>query len=63
MPDLRWKGIREAVTMCLSQGLKLKAAGDGIVSLQTPSPGALVPQETVCRVKLSRKPARKIALE
>jgi cell division protein FtsI/penicillin-binding protein 2 len=63
MPDLRGKGIREAVTMCLSQGLKLKAAGDGIVSLQTPSPGALVPQETVCRVKLSREPTRKIALE
>ncbi len=63
MPDLIGKGIREAVTMCAAQGLKLKAAGDGVVSLQNPSPGALVPQETICRVKLSREAIKKIALE
>jgi cell division protein FtsI (penicillin-binding protein 3) len=63
MPDLRGKGIREAVRMCLSQGLKLKAAGDGVVALQNPSPGALVPQETVCHVKLSKEGIKKVALE
>jgi hypothetical protein len=57
------KGIREAVKMCAAQGLKLKAAGDGIVSLQNPSPGALVPQETICRVRLSKMAIRKVALE
>jgi cell division protein FtsI/penicillin-binding protein 2 len=63
MPDLMGKGIREAVKMCAAQGLKLKAAGDGIVSLQNPSPGALVPQETICRVRLSKMAIRKVALE
>jgi len=63
MPDLIGKGIREAVAMCAAQGLKLKAAGDGVVSLQNPSPGALVPQETICRVKLSREAVQKVALE
>lgn len=63
MPDLIGKGIREAVAMCAAQGLKLKAAGDGVVSLQNPSPGALVPQETICRVKLSREALQKVALE
>ncbi len=63
MPDLRGKGIREAVTMCAAQGLKLKAAGDGVVSLQNPSPGALVPQETICRVRLSKEAIKKVALE
>jgi cell division protein FtsI (penicillin-binding protein 3) len=62
MPDLRGKGIREAATMCAAQGLKLKAAGDGVVSLQNPSPGALVPQDTICRVKLSKEAIKKIAL-
>jgi hypothetical protein len=63
MPDLIGKGIREAVSMCGAQGLKLKAAGDGVVSLQNPSPGALVPPETICRVKLSKEAIKKIALE
>jgi cell division protein FtsI (penicillin-binding protein 3) len=63
MPDLIGKGIRQAVKMCAEQGLKLKAAGDGVVSLQNPSPGALVSQETVCRVKLSRGAVKKVALE
>ena len=63
MPDLMGKGIREAVKMCAEQGLTLKAAGDGIVSLQNPSPGAMVSKETVCRVRLSRDARKKIALE
>jgi membrane peptidoglycan carboxypeptidase len=63
MPDLIGKGIREAVKLCAAQGLKLKAAGDGVVSLQNPSPGAQIPQDTICRVKLSRQAVKKIALE
>ena len=62
MPDLIGKGIREAVTLCAAQGLKLKASGDGVVSLQNPSPGALVSQDAICRVKLSKEAAKKIAI-
>jgi cell division protein FtsI/penicillin-binding protein 2 len=63
MPDLIGKGIREAVAMCADQGLKLTASGDGVVSLQNPSPGALVSQETICRVKLSKEAIKRIAVE
>ena len=63
MPDLIGKGIREAVAMCADQGLKLKAAGDGVVSLQNPSPGALVSKETICRVKLSKEAIQRSAPE
>ncbi|HXU36158.1 MAG TPA: penicillin-binding transpeptidase domain-containing protein, partial [Blastocatellia bacterium] len=62
MPDLTGRGIREAVALCATQGLKLKASGDGVVSLQSPSPGALVSQDTICRVKLSKEAIKKIAL-
>jgi cell division protein FtsI (penicillin-binding protein 3) len=63
MPNLIGKGIRSAVAICSDQGLKLKASGDGLVSLQSPSPGALVSHDTICRVKLSKQAARKIAVE
>ena len=63
MPNLTGRGIREAVAMCSAQGLKLKASGDGVVSLQSPSPGALIPQDTICRVKLSKEAIKKIALD
>lgn len=63
MPDLIGKGIRSAVAICSAQGLKLKAFGDGLVSLQSPSPGALVSQDTICRVKLSKQAARRIAVD
>jgi len=62
MPDLMGRGIREAVMLCAAQGLKLKASGDGVVSLQNPSPGALVSQDTICRVKLSKEAVKKAAL-
>jgi hypothetical protein len=63
MPNLVGKGIRAAVAICAAQGLKLKASGDGVVSLQSPSPGALVSQATICRVKLSKEGLKKIVLE
>lgn len=63
MPDLIGRGIREAVALCAARGLKLKAAGDGVVSLQSPSPGVLVSQDSICRVKLSKVVIKKVALE
>ena len=63
MPDLMGKGIREAVALCAARGLKLKAAGDGVVSLQSPTPGALVSEESTCRVKLSKEVIKKVELE
>jgi cell division protein FtsI/penicillin-binding protein 2 len=59
VPDLVGLGIREAVAMCASRGLKMRASGDGVVALQNPSPGSLVGQDAICRVKLSRDYPRK----
>jgi cell division protein FtsI (penicillin-binding protein 3) len=55
VPDLTGKGLREAVALCSSRGLKVKAGGEGIVTGQTPSPGALVSDDTVCVVRLSKQ--------
>jgi cell division protein FtsI/penicillin-binding protein 2 len=55
MPDLSGRSLREAVAMTNSQGLKIKAIGDGIVSSQSPPPGTLVSPATMCIVKLSKK--------
>jgi hypothetical protein len=59
VPDLMGLGIREAVAMCASRGLKMKASGDGVVAMQNPSPGSLVARDATCRVKLSRDYSRK----
>ena len=59
VPDLVGLGIREAVAMCASRGLKMKASGDGVVAIQNPSPGSLVARDATCRVKLSRDYSRK----
>lgn len=63
MPDLIGRGIREAASMCAAQGIKLNASGDGVVSLQSPPPGTLVPENTICRVKLSKTVIKKNPLE
>jgi membrane peptidoglycan carboxypeptidase len=63
MPDLIGKGIREALSLCAAEGIRLKASGDGVVALQNPSPGALVSPQTTCRVKLSREAIRKLVDE
>ncbi|HJQ67578.1 MAG TPA: penicillin-binding protein [Blastocatellia bacterium] len=59
VPDLMGKGIREAVALCAKRGLILKASGEGVVAGQTPSPGALVSEDTVCVVRLSKQVLRK----
>ena len=63
MPDLIGKGIREAASLCAAQRIKLNASGDGVVSLQSPPPGTLVPENTICRVKLSKAVIKKNPLE
>ncbi|HYP26305.1 MAG TPA: penicillin-binding protein [Blastocatellia bacterium] len=53
MPDLTGRGLREAVALCSGRGLKIKASGEGVVSSQSPPPGTLVSEASVCHVKLS----------
>lgn len=62
MPDLMGLSIREALALCTTRGLKLNPRGEGVVTLQNPSPGALVAQDTVCIVKLSKQFVRKEAV-
>ena len=59
VPDLMGKGIREAVALCAKRGLKVKASGEGVVSGQTPSPGALAGENTICIVRLSKQVKKK----
>lgn len=59
VPDLIGKGLREAVALCATRGLKVKAGGEGVVTGQTPSPGALVGDDTVCIVRLSKQVRKK----
>jgi cell division protein FtsI/penicillin-binding protein 2 len=59
MPDLKGLTIREAATLCARRGLKIKPSGEGVVILQNPSPGALVAQDAICIVKLSKQVGKK----
>jgi cell division protein FtsI/penicillin-binding protein 2 len=54
VPDLSGRGIREAVALCMSRGLKIEASGEGIVSGQNPPPGTYVAKEAICRVRLGK---------
>jgi cell division protein FtsI (penicillin-binding protein 3) len=58
VPDLNGLGIRSAVAMCTPRGLRLKAEGDGLIISQSPQPGTLVAQDSICQVKLSSQPRR-----
>jgi len=53
VPVLIGKGIREATEICATRGLKIVAAGDGLVARQVPPAGALVQPGTTCQVTLS----------
>jgi cell division protein FtsI/penicillin-binding protein 2 len=61
VPDLRGRGVREAVSLCIERRLKIKATGEGIVIRQVPSPGMLVAEGTECYVSLSKAPADKVS--
>jgi cell division protein FtsI/penicillin-binding protein 2 len=63
VPDLNGRGIREAVALCASRGLRLQASGEGIVSGQSPPPGTYVTKEVVCRVKLAKMAQKKARSE
>jgi cell division protein FtsI/penicillin-binding protein 2 len=63
VPDLSGRGIREAVALCASRGLKLQASGEGVVSGQSPPPGTYVTREAVCRVKLAKAVQKKARSE
>jgi cell division protein FtsI (penicillin-binding protein 3) len=54
MPDLTGLSIREAVAVCAARGLKIKPSGEGAVAMQNPAPGALIAQDAVCQVRLSK---------
>jgi cell division protein FtsI/penicillin-binding protein 2 len=60
VPVLIGRGIREATEMCATRGLKIVAAGDGLVARQVPAPGALVQPGTACQVTLSRNSEGKV---
>ena len=62
MPDLMGLSLREALALCAARGLKIKPSGEGVVTLQSPSPGALVAQDAVCVVKFSKQLVRKDAV-
>lgn len=63
VPDLTGLGIREAVAICAARGLKIKPSGDGIVSSQSPPPGALTAQDAVCHVRLSKLIEKRVKSE
>ena len=54
VPDLNGRGIREAVALLASRGLKIQASGEGIVTGQSPPAGTYVAKEAICKVNLAK---------
>lgn len=54
VPDMKGRGIREALALCAERGLRLEANGAGVIQTQFPAAGSRVPPQTVCQVQLSR---------
>ncbi|HKP87012.1 MAG TPA: penicillin-binding protein [Blastocatellia bacterium] len=63
MPDLTGLTVREAVALCAARGLKIKPGGEGVVAMQNPAPGALVAQDMICQVRLSKLIRKETAKE
>ncbi|MGA9772827.1 MAG: penicillin-binding protein [Blastocatellia bacterium] len=63
MPDLKGLSIREAVALCATLGLQIKPSGEGIVAIQSPSPGSPVAQNAICHVRLSKLVHKEVAKE
>ena len=59
VPDLNGRGIREAVALLASRGLKIQASGEGIVTGQSPPPGTYVTKEAICKVNLAKPKVKK----
>lgn len=54
VPDLKGRGIREALALASSRGLKIQASGEGLITTQTPPPGTYVSKAAICQVKLAK---------
>ena len=54
VPDLRGRGVREAMSVCANQGLNFQASGEGVVTSQTPTAGSYVTRETIMKVRLAK---------
>jgi cell division protein FtsI/penicillin-binding protein 2 len=54
VPDLKGRGIREALALASSHGLKIQASGEGVISAQTPAAGSYVSKAAICQVKLTK---------
>lgn len=63
MPDLTGLSLREAVALCAARGLKIKPGGEGVVAAQTPAPGAVIAQDAICQVRLSKLIRKEVAKE
>jgi len=58
VPDVRGMSVRDAVRRLVTLGVRARAAGDGFVVSQDPSPGTPIEPGAVCRLVLERGPAR-----
>jgi cell division protein FtsI/penicillin-binding protein 2 len=54
VPRMVGLGVRDAAQLCAERGLKVKATGSGLVTTQSPPPGTLTQEGTVCYLTLSR---------
>ncbi len=54
VPDLRGRGVREAMSVCANHGLNFQASGDGVITTQTPTAGSYVTRETILKVHLAK---------
>ncbi|HEU4388227.1 MAG TPA: penicillin-binding protein [Blastocatellia bacterium] len=55
VPRMVGLGVRDAAQLCAERGLKMKATGSGLVTTQSPPPGTLTQEGTVCYLTLSRQ--------
>jgi cell division protein FtsI/penicillin-binding protein 2 len=58
VPDLKGRGIREALALASSRGLKIQASGEGLITTQSPPAGSYVSKAAICRVQLAKTQAK-----
>ncbi|MEW6130885.1 MAG: penicillin-binding protein [Acidobacteriota bacterium] len=54
VPDMRGRGLREAMAMASTRGLKIQASGEGLITSQSPPAGSYVSRAAICRVQLTK---------
>ena len=62
MPDLRGKNMRSVLELCSELGIEVTYQGVGMVVEQSPAPGAPLPANAACRVRLDRRTTARNAL-